>query len=1079
MIFNASFIKKLTILLFVAVFLSGCLSTTEKATPPKRATLAELAQQPANLSLSPLALSQAERAKKLAILYQSILTLEPDAEIRTQIAYRLVQINSETIENNLYAEENEQQFAQAFQQKQQQLSALINDYKALLKRYPHRAENESIRYHLAKALALQGKMDESLAQMELLLAQYPTTQYAAELHFRRGEIYYNQQDYLTALAAYQAVLQAKNNKTYQINSMYMQGWSLFKLNRLTEADRHFIQLLDFILSEEKVQFYEEDFSFAKINKHYQNIANDVQRVLSISLSQQAQSASLLNLVKSQQSLPNLYLYQHILFQNLANFLLKNELKYDAELTYQAYIAYQPLSLWSARFSIALLDLYRQQGKNRAAQLLKQQYVQRYGLTSAFWQQARHKKYQQINFTRALYEEVLPHLIDFSYQHSRYLYADAQKLPAGESRVKAFSQTAHWLALYLEHAKLAQAKNYVNKLKLSQGLLADEFLYAEALFEAQQYQKALANYEMIAYQQVISRALLSGKLVFDENFNLLGQQEPHQLTDDNSGQVRSAYRHSGKIKNASITTASNDQTRDKISANEKLQKEAAYAATLTVRKLLAQTPQGKKRTHLLQLRTHLDQAFIEYYPQDQRALNLAMQAAQYAFDHKDHQRVHLYSQFILKHYGVEQHLIENPQQLQKMLSAIKAKVKTNAKALEKIQFASQLQANSLYQQGQFAKAELAYQLALQFIDKKDKKYKALRELIASSIYLQAQALKTEQPLLAVKHYLRLGELIPESSYRLNAEFDAANLLLAQEKWQQAIDTLRAFQQRYPQHEYSSSIPAKLANAYEKLGSWQLAAEQLLIIYQNQKQTELKREALYSAADYFLKAGNLTKAITTFRTYAHTYPEPFAIAQEVRFKMSEFYRQTKEPNKRFYWYRKLIKYHDLQSKKVDEGTLQRSLYLTSYAALELGMAHQTTFKAIKLNIPLKKSLQRKQKAMKRAIAYYQRVLTNELAAFVPHATYNLAQMYRQLARDVMQSQRPKGLDELALEEYELLLEEIAYPFEEKAIEIHTSNAQRAWQDIYDPWIAKSFAALAQLEPAQYNRQEKPIHAVQWLH
>ena len=98
---------------------------------------------------------------------------------------------------------------------------------------------------------------------------------------------------------------------------------------------------------------------------------------------------------------------------------------------------------------------------------------------------------------------------------------------------------------------------------------------------------------------------------------------------------------------------------------------------------------------------------------------------------------------------------------------------------------------------------------------------------------------------------------------------------------------------------------------------------------------------------------------------------------------------------------------------------------------------------------------------------------------HKNLYLAQMYRQLARDVMQSQRPKGLDELALEEYELLLEEIAYPFEEKAIEIHTSNAQRTWQDIYDPWIAKSFAALAQLEPAQYNRQEKPIHAVQWLH
>ena len=69
--------------------------------------------------------------------------------------------------------------------------------------------------------------------------------------------------------------------------------------------------------------------------------------------------------------------------------------------------------------------------------------------------------------------------------------------------------------------------------------------------------------------------------------------------------------------------------------------------------------------------------------------------------------------------------------------------------------------------------------------------------------------------------------------------------------------------------------------------------------------------------------------------------------------------------------------------------------------------------------------------------------------------------------MSSQRPQDLDELALEEYDLLLEEIAYPFEEKAIEIHTNNAQRAWQNIYDNWVEKSFAALAELEPALYDR------------
>ncbi len=1060
-------IQNVIVLLFISL-LFGCLSTPEKERVAQRATLAVLAQQPTDLSIEKLELTQRQRAQKLAELYQSILTLEPDNEVRTQIAYRLVQINSETFSQELYNDndENEQLMAEKFAQREQKLQQLIIEYKYLLQHYPQRSENESIRYHLAKALALQGNVSESLRQMELLLAQFPQTKYAAELHFRRGEIYYNQQDYFSALSAYQSVINTPYNQTYLVNSLYMQAWSLFKLNRLAQADRHFVQLLDFILSEEKVQLYEDEFSFAHINKHYQNIANDVQRVLSISLSQQAQAKTLLALVKSQKALPYLYLYQHILFKNLADFLVKNELKYDAELTYETYINYQPNNLWAARFAIDLLALYQQQGKNKAAQQLQQQYVQQYGLETPFWQQTIALKSRQKALKKALYEEILPNIIYFSYQQSRYLYANAQQLSSGKKRITAFVSAAQWLATYLKHAKLPQAQKIIKKLPQSQGLLADKFLYADALFEAQHYKKALAMYEMIAYQKNISEEILANKYV--KGLSVLNTS---RIT---SGSVLAAYRDSGKEKQAIITNNDADMSGGKESElSKKLKKEAAYAATLTVRKILTNSRNPQSNKKLLLVKSYLDHAFVELFPNDKRALALATKAAQYNFAAKAYAMVGFYTAFVLDHYGINEALLRQPEKLEITINALPKKAK------KQLQLVTQLRANSFYQQQKYGQAEQGYQLAVRFIHKKNKQYKVLRELIAASIYLQAQALKVDHPLLAVQHYLRLGKVIPEASYRINAEFDAANLLLAQQQWQQAIATLLSFQQQYPRHEYSASIPAKLVQAYESLGWWQRAAEQLLAIYHKENETDLKREALYSAADYFIKAGNLTKAITTFRTYAHSYPKPFAIAQEVRFKMSEFYRQTKENNKRYFWYRQLIKYHDQQAKQANTVVQQRSAYLTAYAALGLGIAHQTTFNSIKLKIPLKKSLQRKQKAMKRAINYYQRVLNSALAEFVPQATYHLAQMYRQLATDVMKSQRPKGLDELALEEYELLLEEIAYPFEEKAIEIHRTNIQRAWQDIYDQWIAKSFVALAQLEPAQYNKQEQAIHAIEWLH
>ena len=100
---------------------------------------------------------------------------------------------------------------------------------------------------------------------------------------------------------------------------------------------------------------------------------------------------------------------------------------------------------------------------------------------------------------------------------------------------------------------------------------------------------------------------------------------------------------------------------------------------------------------------------------------------------------------------------------------------------------------------------------------------INELIASSIYLQGQAAKENDPELAIEHWLRLGNVTPKASYRANAEFDAANLLLSNQHWAKAVSVLLAFQQQFPSHEYSISIPAKLADSYQQLAQYDRAAE----------------------------------------------------------------------------------------------------------------------------------------------------------------------------------------------------------------------------------------------------------------
>jgi len=72
--------------------------------------------------------------------------------------------------------------------------------------------------------------------------------------------------------------------------------------------------------------------------------------------------------------------------------------------------------------------------------------------------------------------------------------------------------------------------------------------------------------------------------------------------------------------------------------------------------------------------------------------------------------------------------------------------------------------------------------------------------------------------------------------------------------------------------------------------------------------------------------------------------------------------------------------------------------------------------------------------------------------------------------MESERPPGLAGEALEQYDILLEEQAYPFEEQAIALHETNIARMDNGLYDSWIEKSLQQLARLVPAQYAKLER---------
>jgi hypothetical protein len=72
-------------------------------------------------------------------------------------------------------------------------------------------------------------------------------------------------------------------------------------------------------------------------------------------------------------------------------------------------------------------------------------------------------------------------------------------------------------------------------------------------------------------------------------------------------------------------------------------------------------------------------------------------------------------------------------------------------------------------------------------------------------------------------------------------------------------------------------------------------------------------------------------------------------------------------------------------------------------------------------------------------------------------------------LMESERPAGLSEAEKIDYELVIEEEAYPFEERAIAVHEENFELLAGGIYNPWVQQSLDRLSVMMPGRYAKNE----------
>ncbi|MBE9568078.1 MAG: tetratricopeptide repeat protein [Proteobacteria bacterium] len=394
----------------------------------------------------------------------------------------------------------------------------------------------------------------------------------------------------------------------------------------------------------------------------------------------------------------------------------------------------------------------------------------------------------------------------------------------------------------------------------------------------------------------------------------------------------------------------------------------------------------------------------------------------------------------------------------------------------------LKAESYFKLEEYAETESIYLQLLRSKNLASKQRRQYSDRLALAIYKQGeQSLKEKDTAAAIHHYSRIVDVAPASAVAATGLYDAIALNMQHKQWKPAIREIKQFQKLYPKNKRQTDVSKKLSVAYLSSDQGIKAAQEFEKMSSMGDNLVLKTAALWQAAELYEEKNKINSAIKSYEKYARTYKKPYAQNMEAMQKLTELYterdKNKKDPVKNSNRWRLNIVNAD--KKALNNSKTERTRYITSFAYLGLARSEMARFNWLKLTLPLNKSLRKKKTSMQKAVKLYGYASKYKVYEASTEATYSIALIYKNFSKALLDSDRPKSLNAEELDQYEILLEDQAFPFEDKAIEFFEINLARVQDGLYNSWIQKSLHELTDLFPARYARKPKTDSYVNILH
>ena len=473
-------------------------------------------------------------------------------------------------------------------------------------------------------------------------------------------------------------------------------------------------------------------------------------------------------------------------------------------------------------------------------------------------------------------------------------------------------------------------------------------------------------------------------------------------------------------------------------------ESGYSALLSLEKIAKPTGEIRADNEYIQRFGESSKKFAAAFPEDKRVTEVLLNGTEVFF-----------------HLG---NFVESRTMAQQLMQ--------HKLSTEKDKYVAQRYiAESFLKEEAYGKSEEEIKKAIALVPTTDRKdLPMLERALAVSLYKQAEGLKSEGKVKeAAGAFKKVYDTAPNTDIASVALYDAGVLYEQDKDMDNAINAFQLLFLRYPTSRYTPVAVSEWGEILESRGAYISAAQ----VYEKAsavlEDRRVREDLLYKAIILYKKSGNIDTMYNSyyknFERFQTEFPDSPKLI-ELTFDAAASREALKDHTTAKTLYEKTISLH----KRLGAAATMETTITAAKAQLILGDYKKKFYEYIKIVQPLEENLKKKEGLLKDALADYTVAAKYRISDVTTEATFRMGEMFEHHKDAIMTSERPSELTGEQLEEYNYLLEEQAYPFEEKAISIHEGNVKKTVEEgIYNLWVKKSYERLSTLVPAKYKREE----------